>query len=155
MIIYKFSVKNSNVRRLGNKLTYSLCVFLMMMAITFTFASMYEIPEVEGLFMSKKLFGLMLGVLVGLITSLLYFFFLLPQLLKMKGDLRITFGVFSRREEEEEEGKRSDSVSTSSVRLEMTEREDKSSLSAEDESDEIKRIFRPLQVVLQYLISLI
>lgn len=144
------------MRRLGNKITYSLCVFLMMMAITFTFASMYDIPEVEGLFMSKKLFGLMLGVLVGLITSLLYFFFLLPQLLKMKGDLRITFGVFSRREEEEEEeGKRSDSVSTSSVRLEMTEREDKSSLSAEDESDEIKRIFRPLQVVLQYLISLI
>ena len=142
------------MRRLGNKITYSLCVFLMMMAITFTFASMYDIPEVEGLFMSKKLFGLMLGVLVGLITSLLYFFFLLPQLLKMKGDLRITFGVFSRREEEEE-GKRSDSVSTSSVRLEMTEREDKSSLSAEDESDEIKRIFRPLQVVLQYLISLI
>ena len=139
---------------MGNKITYSLCVFLMMMAITFTFASMYDIPEVEGLFMSKKLFGLMLGVLVGLITSLLYFFFLLPQLLKMKGDLRITFGVFSRREEEEE-GKRSDSVSTSSVRLEMTEREDKSSLSAEDESDEIKRIFRPLQVVLQYLISLI
>ena len=75
-LIYKCSVKNSEVNRLGNKITYSLCVFLMMMAITFTFASMYEIPEVEGLLMNKKVFGLILGVLVGFFTSLLYFFFL-------------------------------------------------------------------------------
>ena len=89
----------------GNKLTYSLCVFLMMMAITFTFASMYEIPEVEGFLMNKKLFGLILGVLVGFFTSLLYFFFLLPQLLKMKGDLRISFSVFSKRKENPPAGK--------------------------------------------------
>ena len=140
MIIYKFSVKNSDVRRFGNKLIYSLCVFLMMMAITFTFASMYEIPEVEGLFMSKKLFGLILGVLVGFFTSLLYLFFILPQLFRMKGDLRISFSVFSRKEKEDP---------TSSLQEDASEYKDQDLLeeTIEDESDEIKRIFRPLQVL--------
>ena len=135
LIIYKFSVKNSDVRRFGNKLIYSLCVFLMMMAITFTFASMYEIPEVEGLFMSKKLFGLILGVLVGFFTSLLYLFFILPQLFRMKGDLRISFS-------EKEDP-------TSSLQEDASEYKDQDLLeeTIEDESDEIKRIFRPLQVL--------
>ena len=46
LFIYKFSVKSSNVWSIRNKLTYSFCVFMMMMAITFTFASMYQIQEV-------------------------------------------------------------------------------------------------------------
>ena len=137
LIIYKCSVKNSQATKLGNKITYSLCVFLMMMAITFTFASMYEIPEVEGFLMNKKLFGLILGVLVGFFTSLLYFFFLLPQLLKMKGDLRISFSVFSKRKENPSAGK-----GNSTEIIEMME--DRDSL---EERDEIKRIFRPLQVL--------
>ena len=134
-IIYKCSVKNSQATKLGNKITYSFCVFLMMMAITFTFASMYEIPEVEGFLMNKKLFGLILGVLVGFFSSLLYFFFLLPQLLKMKGDLRISFSVFSKKKEK-----------PSTEITEMMEDRDAAEVSLE-ESDDIKRIFRPLQVL--------
>ena len=102
----------------GNKLTYSLCVFLMMMAITFTFASMYQIQEVfevqsvqlcrcviygcfkvDGVLMiNNKVFGIILGILVGFFSALIYFFFLLPQLLRMKGDLRISFALFSKKE---------------------------------------------------------
>ena len=134
-IIYKCSVKNSQATKLGNKITYSFCVFLMMMAITFTFASMYEIPEVGGFLMNKKLFGLILGVLVGFFSSLLYFFFLLPQLLKMKGDLRISFSVFSKKKEK-----------PSTEITEMMEDRDAAEVSLE-ESDDIKRIFRPLQVL--------
>ena len=102
----------------GNKLTYSLCVFLMMMAITFTFASMYQIQEVfevqsvqlcryviygcfkvDGVLMiNNKVFGIILGILVGFFSALIYFFFLLPQLLRMKGDLRISFALFSKKD---------------------------------------------------------
>ena len=49
LLIYKYSVKNKNVWSLGNKISYSFCVFLMMMAITFTFASMYDLEEVNSI----------------------------------------------------------------------------------------------------------
>ena len=49
LLIYKYSVKNKNVWSTGNKISYSLCVFLMMMAITFTFASMYDLEEVNSI----------------------------------------------------------------------------------------------------------
>ena len=112
------SIKNAKVWSTGNKLTYSLCVFLMMMAITFTFASMYQIQEVfevqsvqlcryviygcfkvDGVLMiNNKVFGIILGILVGFFSALIYFFFLLPQLLRMKGDLRISFALFSKKD---------------------------------------------------------
>ena len=90
----------------------------MMMAITFTFASMYQIQEVfevqsvqlcryviygcfkvDGVLMiNNKVFGIILGILVGFFSALIYFFFLLPQLLRMKGDLRISFALFSKKD---------------------------------------------------------
>ena len=58
----------------------------------------------------------------------------------MKGDLRISFFVFSKKEKEDP---------TSSLQEEASEYKDQDLLeeTIEDESDEIKRIFRPLQVL--------
>ena len=144
LFIYKFSVKSKKIWSVTNKLTYSFCVFMMMMAITFTFASMYQIEEVEGLMMNKKVFGVILGVLVGFFSALLYFFFILPQLLKMKGDLRISFSMFSRKEKENTSVK--DDLS---VTLEMNDNVKTPVVDTDedDESDEIKRVFRPLQII--------
>ena len=57
------SIKNAKVWSTGNKLTYSLCVFLMMMAITFTFASMYQIQEVFEVQSVQLLDALSMGAL--------------------------------------------------------------------------------------------
>ena len=100
-LLYKFAVKNRDPKRIRNKLFYSFCVFLIFMAITFTFSNMlkYENLEVEGRIMNKKVFSLILGVLVGFLCSCVFFFFVLPQLYKMRGDLRITFQIFSKKKE--------------------------------------------------------
>ena len=47
---------------------------------------------------NNKVFGIILGILVGFFSALIYFFFLLPQLLRMKGDLRISFALFSKKD---------------------------------------------------------
>ena len=55
--------------------------------------------KVDGVLMiNNKVFGIILGILVGFFSALIYFFFLLPQLLRMKGDLRISFALFSKKD---------------------------------------------------------
>ena len=54
-LLYKFAIKDREPRQTRNKLSYSFCVFLIFMAITFTFTNMLktEALEVEGLIMSR------------------------------------------------------------------------------------------------------
>ena len=100
--------------------------------------------------MNNKVFGLILGVLVGFFSALIYFFFILPQLLKMKGDLRISFAIFSKKECV---GRGSDRDNLSET-TEMMENNKNLKIilpeeaqMEEDESNEIKRVFRPLQIL--------
>ena len=147
-LLYKFAVKDKDPKRIPNKLFYSFCVFLIFMAITFTFTNMlkYEALEVEGIIMNKKVFSLILGVLVGFLCSCLFFFFILPELSKMRGDLRITFQIFSKKKEEKKK-KESFQMVPMDANKDVPKAISKFKDSFVDESDDIKRIFRPLQVL--------
>ena len=100
--------------------------------------------------MNNKVFGLILGVLVGFFSALIYFFFILPQLLKMKGDLRISFAIFSKKECE---GRGADRDNLSETTEMMENNKNMKIILPEeaqmegDESNEIKRVFRPLQIL--------
>ena len=100
--------------------------------------------------MNNKVFGLILGVLVGFFSALLYFFFILPQLLKMKGDLRISFAIFSKKECEGR-GPDRDNLSETTEMMENNKNLKiilpEEAQMEEDESNEIKRVFRPLQIL--------
>jgi len=145
-ILYKFAIKNREPKDTRNKVSYSFCVFLIFMAITFTFSNMQkaEALEVEGLIMSKKLFSLILGILIGFLCACLYFFFLLPQLSKMTGDLRITFDIFSKQKKEKKKKESFQLVPKGVSKKEQKVTENDHFI---DENDDIKRIFRPLQLL--------
>ena len=96
--------------------------------------------KVDGVLMiNNKVFGIILGILVGFFSALIYFFFLLPQLLRMKGDLRISFALFSKKDRrgsvlaEVEDEKMTDSmemaaenVKNHTLKEELEEEEDES-----------------------------
>ena len=102
--------------------------------------------------MDSKVFGVTLGILVGFFSALVYFFFILPQLLKMKGDLRISFSIFSKKDRKESynlsetlemmEENKVDSNENSKIDHSNSKIDDNY-----DESIEIKRVFRPLQIL--------
>ena len=96
--------------------------------------------------MNSKVFGIILGVLVGFFTALVYFFFILPQLLKMKGDLRISFSIFSKKERKESYNLSETLEMIEQNKMNNTDEETKE-VNGGDESNEIKRVFRPLQIL--------
>jgi len=145
-LLYKFAVKEKDPKVTWNKITYSLCVFLISLAVTFTFSNMLELEElkVEGLIMSKNVFGVVLGTLIGFFSACVFFFFILPQLFKMRGDLRISFKFLGKKKEG------TDNEKNSAIEMKPTSNAEATTEPTNefvDESDDVKRIFRPLQVL--------
>ena len=98
--------------------------------------------KVDGVLMiNNKVFGIILGILVGFFSALIYFFFLLPQLLRMKGDLRISFALFSKKDRrgsvlaEVEDEKMTDSMEMAAENVKNHTL--KEELEEEDESREV------------------
>ena len=99
--------------------------------------------KVDGVLMiNNKVFGIILGILVGFFSALIYFFFLLPQLLRMKGDLRISFALFSKKDRrgsglaEVDDEKMTDSMEMAAENVKNHTL--KEELEEEDESREVK-----------------
>ena len=102
----------------------------------------YGCFKVDGVLMiNNKVFGIILGILVGFFSALIYFFFLLPQLLRMKGDLRISFALFSKKDRrgsvlaEVEDEKMTDSMEMAAENVKNHTL--KEELEEEDESREV------------------
>ena len=113
--------------------------------------------KVDGVLMiNNKVFGIILGILVGFFSALIYFFFLLPQLLRMKGDLRISFALFSKKDRrgsglaEVDDEKMTDSMEMAAENVKNHTL--KEELEEEDESREVKLY---LYTVSNYTISII
>ena len=100
-----------------SKLCYSSCVFLIMMAITFTFASMKQSKAPEGwnkkghspwlnsaaAFTTSSLFlafGLLVGVLVGAVSAFIFYFLIINKLIEMEGDLKLSLDIFKKKKRE-------------------------------------------------------
>ena len=99
--------------------------------------------KVDGVLMiNNKVFGIILGIPVGFFSALIYFFFLLPQLLRMKGDLRISFALFSKKDRrgsglaEVDDEKMTDSMEMAAENVKNHTL--KEELEEEDESREVK-----------------
>ena len=147
--ILRFAVKSGRVDKISSKVSYCSCVFLIMMAITFTFASLKQSPAPEG--WNKKGFGLLIGTSVGILSALL-FYTVLPSLVRMKGELKLTFDICTKKRKEVEGidnpvafELQEDGVVQENVVVEETKISDDTT--ENDESLEVKRIFRPLQIL--------
>ena len=151
--VLRFAVKSGRVDRISSKVSYCSCVFLIMMAITFTFASLKQSPAPEG--WNKKGFGLLIGASVGILSALL-FYTVLPSLVRMKGEFKLTFDICTKKRREVEGidnptafELQEDGVVQENVVAEETNTEENISddTAENDESLEVKRIFRPLQIL--------
>jgi len=144
--LYRFAVEAGKPTQKRSKLAYSTCVFLITVSITFTFVNM-ALEEVPG-GMNKKGFSFLMGIIAGTVCAVVFFFVVLPYLMKMKGDLKVTFNLCTKKKNKEEEPKEQkleleieDGIE-SSASLPIIEKDE-----FIDESDDIKRIFRPLQLL--------
>ena len=146
-LLYRFAVEAEKPTQIRSKLSYSACVLLIFLSITFTFVNMMNDEDVPG-GMNKKGFSFLMGTVIGLVMAVLFFFFLLPYLIRMKGDLKVSFDLCFKKQKMEEQPKEQvvevdcdDNVENSAT-LPIIEKDD-----FIDESDEVKRIFRPLQLL--------
>merc|ERR1711915_778240 len=146
-LLYRFAVEAEKPTQIRSKLSYSACVLLIFLSITFTFVNMMNDEDVPG-GMNKKGFSFLMGTVIGLVMAVRFFFFLLPYLIRMKGDLKVSFDLCFKKHKMEEQPKEQvvevdcdDNVENSPT-LPIIEKDD-----FVDESDEVKRIFRPLQLL--------
>ena len=146
-VLYRFAVEAGKPNQMRSKLSYSACVFLIILSITFTFANMKKGEAPGG--MSPKGFSFLMGTVVGLVCAVVFFFVILPCLIKMKGDLKVSFDLCMKKKRKTEEDPKEQVVEIecedsceNSATLPIIERDE-----FIDESDEIKRIFRPLQLL--------
>ena len=145
-LLYRFAVEAGKPTELRSKLSYSSCVFLIFLAITFTFVNMEKRPAPGG--MNNKGFSFLMGTVVGLFFAVFFFFIILPYLIRMEGDLKVSLDFCSKKKTRDEEPK--EQVLEIECELSDEKRESLPIIEKDDfvdESDEVKRIFRPLQLL--------
>jgi phosphate/sulfate permease len=143
-LLYRFAVEAGKPAQLRSKLSYSACVFLIFLAITFTFVNMKKSEAPGG--MSNKGFSFLMGSIVGLVFAVVFFFVILPYLSKVKGDLKVSFNICMKNKKNKPKEKsveiECEDTCENSATLPIIEKDE-----FIDESDEVKRIFRPLQLL--------
>ena len=124
---------------------FGLCVFLLAMAITFFFVDLKVDPP-NGF--STHGFAALIGGSVGLLLALAYLFLFVPCFLNMKHEIHLSFSCLHIQEDDEEIAIVVDTQNSPISKVSDTILNDaeKDNIFV-DESPEIKRIFRPLQVL--------
>jgi len=90
--IYKYAVTASNQNSWICKIIYSLCVFVIFMAITFFFVVLQAIPP-SGF--NRITYGLLIGTAVGLVFAL-SFVLVHKKLLSMTGDFQFSLDIIQK-----------------------------------------------------------
>ena len=148
--VYKFAINSGNPKSLRNRLWYTFCVFLMFVAVGFTMATAKSIKQpliIESsscMHPNKNLFGLLVGIGTGLSIATPFHFLVLPSLLKSKKDLRFTLSMCS--------SKSKQSINQDDITLQRIDGDISIDTKVKiddsvEEADEIKNVFRPLQVI--------
>ena len=136
--LYKFAITSDNPRGWGCKIAYSFCVFLMAMAMVFFFVDILATPPGGW---DKHAFAAAVGAGAGLVLGLIFLFIGCPLLLNMKGEMQLSFDFIARKKKGNKYEADGDSYENKSKRNSIV------SESFVDESDEIKKVFRPLQLI--------
>jgi len=159
--IYSLAITSGKPRSLRNKLTYTFLVFFLFMVLGFNLstAKSIEPPTLVTsetcLNPNKPLFGFLVGLATGLIAAVPFHFLLLDKLLNATKDFRLSLGKFDEKMDEEEETKQ-DVITMHRLdsRNNVTEVQIESEETEFHEDQEIKNVFRPLQVIAAFFAAL-
>lgn len=151
--LYKFTVKSGNPRGWTCKITYSACVFLMIWSMLFFFVDLLVQPP-KG--WDSHAFAALVGAGGAAIAAFLFLLFI-PILFRMKRDLQLSLDFLQNfwKSKDNEDKKylvnldehdlSNSSKNNCQETNDILESEEESVFV--DESEDIKRIYRPLQLV--------
>jgi len=146
--LYKTTVVENNLGAWKSKITITFSVFLTFLAIGFTASSMPAVPVPSTI--HRKLFGLLIGLAVGLVASLLFLFLLFPFLLRTKKDpvIKLDRRLSRLASITSKEDRRLSRLASITSKEEVTEeKKEEPEEDFVDESEDVKRMFRPLQLL--------
>ena len=168
-LLYKFVVSSKPASSWTAKTAYSGCFLLILMSMTFFFITSQVSPPAGW---KKEPFGALVGLAVGLVGAIIFMFLCLPILIKMEGELTLSFGCYDnfmkkmpickelvnrvqramgKKEESRfsEDSKKDEEKSigeNNNIDCIVPEVQD-DFVDFVDESDEVKRIFCPLEII--------
>ena len=151
--VYSLAIAGKKATSRTSRLIFSLCVFVMFWTIGFQMATAKSIIALEGypslitttscFDPNNKVFGIIVGIIVGLLFTIPFHSLLLPRLLNSSKAFYLSFDML---------GKKSDAES--SLRLEkISSQQNIDHQTGEEEEEEVKEdqevrsVFQPLQVL--------
>jgi phosphate/sulfate permease len=154
-VLFKWAIFKKKAQSSTSRLLFSLCVFIMFWTIGFQMTTAKSITHLANyptlvttnycLNPNDKLFGIIIGITVGLLFTVPFHFTVLPRLLKSTKPFYLSFGMFN---------KKVDVMNKGSVPLEKIRGSRSSSLRSvegpekePEEDEQVQSVFRPLQVV--------
>ena len=144
-LLYKFVVRSKPASSWVARSAYSGCLLLILMSMTFFFITSQSSPPAGW---HKESFGALVGLAVGVVGALFFMFLFIPILIGMNGKLKLSFGCLLKRIpfchdwlKKLKQAKKDDIIED---QLDFVYVEEKDFV---DESDEVKRIFCPLEVI--------
>ena len=158
--IYSLAITSGRPRSLRNKLTYTFLVFFLFMVLGFNLstAKSIEPPTLVTsetcLNPNKPLFGFLVGLATGLAAAVPFHFLLLDGLLNASKDFRLSLGKFENKIDEDESKQDVIMMHKMDSRNNVTEVQIDREETEFVEDQEIKNVFRPLQVIAAFFAAL-
>merc|ERR1711884_181662 len=158
--IYSLAITSGRPKSLRNKLTYTFLVFFLFMVLGFNLstAKSIEPPTLVTsetcLNPNKPLFGFLIGLATGLFASVPFHFLLLDRLLNASKDFRLSLGKFEETIDEDGENQNVIMMHKMDSRNNVTEVQIDREETEFHEDQEIKNVFRPLQVIAAFFAAL-
>jgi len=158
--IYSLAITSGRPKSLRNKLTYTFLVFFLFMVLGFNLstAKSIEPPTLVTsetcLNPNKPLFGFLIGLATGLFAAVPFHFLLLDRLLNASKDFRLSLGKFEETIDEDGENQNVIMMHKMDSRNNVTEVQIDREETEFHEDQEIKNVFRPLQVIAAFFAAL-
>jgi len=158
--IYSLAITSGRPKSLRNKLTYTFLVFFLFMVLGFNLstAKSIEPPTLVTsetcLNPNKPLFGFLVGLATGLLAAVPFHFLLLDRLLNASKDFRLSLGKFEEKIDEDGDNKNAIMMHKMDSRNNVTEVQVNPEEEEFHEDQEIKNVFRPLQVIAAFFAAL-
>ena len=151
-LVYKVGIAKKSAKSLTSRLVFSSTFFVMIFTIGFQMANAHSVTAIESYPVlladdnkyNSYVFGLIVGALSGLIFTLPFHFVVLPKLIGSTKDFYLSFGIFRKGTSDKSTDIKMEKIqgSTKSI-AEIESQKD----SEEEEDEEVKNVFRPLQVL--------
>ena len=150
-LVYKGGIAKKKATSLGSRLVFSSTFFVMIFTIGFQMANANSITAIgtypvllaDNEKYNSYVFGLIVGALAGLLFTVPFHFLALPRLLHSKKDFSLTFAMFRSGTNDKGTDVKLEKLGSAGSFVEIESVRDSEE---EEENEQVRNVFRPLQV---------